>query len=68
LVKSEFKRLTIESRIKQRSLTKEPKKYVDSLVEYLTNTEVLILEGQKAIAAKIGVSAKKMEESENTLM
>lgn len=68
MVKSEFKRLTIESRIKQRSLTKDPKKYVDSLVEYLTNTEVLVLEGQKAIAAKIGVSGKKMEESENTLM
>jgi hypothetical protein len=49
-------------------LIKEPKKYVDSLVEYLTNTEVLVLEGQKAIAGKIGVSSKKMEESENTLM
>lgn len=56
LIKSEFKRLTQEARIKQRSLFKEPKKYIDSLVEYLTNTEVLIIEGQKAIAKKIGVT------------
>jgi hypothetical protein len=29
-------------------------------MEYLTNTEVLVLDGQKTIAGKLGVSAQKM--------
>ena len=29
-------------------------KYLTALTEYLTNTEVLILDGQKAIANKVG--------------
>jgi hypothetical protein len=37
-------------------------------MEYLTNTEVLIIEGQKAIVNKIGVGEKVMEASEVTLM
>lgn len=37
-------------------------------MEYLTNTEVLVLEGQKAIAGKVGLTPQKLEESENTLM
>jgi hypothetical protein len=68
LIKQEYKRLTQEARVKQRVLFKEPKKYIDSLVEYLTNTEVLVIEGQKAIAKKLGLTAEKMEETENTLM
>lgn len=68
LIKAEYKRLTQEWRAKQRSVFKEPKKYIDTLIEYLTNTEVLVIEGQKAIAAKLGVTAKKLEETENTLM
>lgn len=37
-------------------------------MEYLTNTEVLIIEGQKAIANKLGITPQKFEESENMLM
>jgi DNA-binding transcriptional regulator YdaS (Cro superfamily) len=37
-------------------------------MEYLTNTEVLVLEGQKAIAGKLGFTPQKLEESENALM
>lgn len=68
LIKQEYKRLTQEARARQRVLFKEPKKYIDSLVEYLTNTEVLVIEGQKAIAKKLGLTPEKMEETENTLM
>jgi len=68
LIKQEYKRLTQEARAKQRSLFKEPKKYIDSLVEYLTNTEVLVIEGQKAIAKRLGLTPEKMEETENALM
>lgn len=68
LIKQEYKRLTQEARIRQRSLFKDPKKYIESLVEYLTNTEVLVIEGQKAIAKRLGITAEKMEETENTLM
>jgi hypothetical protein len=68
LIKGEYKRLTQEMRVKQRSLIKEPKKYIETLIEYLTNTEVLVMEGQKAIAGRIGISAEKLEETENTLM
>lgn len=46
----------------------DSKEYVDSLVEYLTNTEVLIIEGQKAIATKLGITSQKLEETENMLM
>jgi len=38
------------------------------LTEYLTNTEVLILEGQKAISNKAGISNQRLEEAEGTLM
>jgi ATP-dependent Zn protease len=55
LVKDEYKRLTLESREKQRSLMKEPKKYMDALIEYLTNTEALILEGQRALVKAVGL-------------
>lgn len=68
LIKNEFKRLTQDARTKQRAIFKEPSKYINSLVEYLTNTEVLIIEGQKAIAKKLGITPEKMEETENTLM
>jgi hypothetical protein len=37
-------------------------------VEYLTNSEVLILEGQKAIGAKLGLSTQRIEETEIALM
>lgn len=46
----------------------DSKDYIDSLVEYLTNTEVLILEGQKAISNKLGITPQKLEESEGMLM
>jgi hypothetical protein len=61
LIKSEYKRLTDEARVKQRPLFNDTPKYLESLIEYLTNTEVLILEGQKAIAAKVGISQQKIE-------
>lgn len=60
--------MTQEARKKQRALSSEPKKYIDSLLEYLTNTEVLVIDGQKTIAAKLGITSEKMEESENNLM
>ena len=34
---------------------KEPKKYMDALIEYLTNTEALILEGQRALVKAVGL-------------
>ena len=37
-------------------------------MQFLTNTEVLILEGQKSLAIKMGISAKKMEEAETVFM
>jgi hypothetical protein len=37
-------------------------------VDYLTNSEVLIIDGQKAIVDKLGIGIKKMEESEIFLM
>lgn len=47
---------------------KDTSKYLEALTEYLTNTEVLIIDGQKALAAKLGLSAQKLEEVEGTLM
>jgi hypothetical protein len=46
----------------------KPEAYVTSIVEYLTNTEVLILEGQRAIVKKLGLTQEKVEESEVHLM
>ena len=43
-------------------------KYMEAIVEYLTNTEVLIIDGQKAIGAKCSLSAQKIEEAEIALM
>jgi hypothetical protein len=60
LVKTEYKRLTQDARIKQRKTFNNSKEYIESLMEYLTNTEVLVLDGQKAIAGKLGVSSQKM--------
>jgi hypothetical protein len=60
--------MTLEARVKQRNLLGDAKKYIEALVEYLTNTEVLILEGQRAIAKAIGLEQKKVEESEIALM
>jgi hypothetical protein len=68
VVKAEYKRLTEEARVNQRKITADTPKYLEALIEYLTNTEVLILEGQKAIGAKIGLSAQKIEEAELALM
>ena len=61
VIKSEYKRLTDEARQKQRPLFHESNRYLEALIEYLTNTEVLILEGQKAIAAKVGINQQKIE-------
>lgn len=55
LVKDEYKRMTLEARTKQRNLIGEAKQYIEAVIEYLTNTEVLILEGQRAIAKAIGL-------------
>lgn len=68
VVKDEYKRLTEEARIKQRALFKDAPKYLAALTEYLTNTEVLIIEGQKALAIKVGLSGQKLEEVEGILM
>lgn len=63
LVKDEYKRLTYESREKQRGLIKDSQKYVEAIIEYLTNTEGVILEGQRALAKAAGLSQKKVEDS-----
>jgi hypothetical protein len=68
LVKDEYKRMTLEAREKQRGLMKDPKQYLAALVEYLTNTEALILQGQRAITKAIGLEQRKVEESEVALM
>ncbi len=68
VVKDEYKRLTEEARQKQRTLMKDTTQYLNALTEYLTNTEVLIIEGQKALATKVGVSSHKLEEVEGILM
>jgi hypothetical protein len=68
LVKPEYKRLTQESRKQQRQLALDSKEYVDRLLEYLTNTEVLVIDGQKAIAGKLGITPQKLEETENMYM
>lgn len=47
--------MTLEARTKQRNLIGEAKQYIEAVIEYLTNTEVLILEGQRAIAKAIGL-------------
>lgn len=60
--------MTQESRQKQRAVIKDTPKYLEALTEYLTNTEVLILDGQKAIADKAGISAQRLEEAEGALM
>lgn len=39
---------------------KDTSKYLEALTEYLTNTEVLIIDGQKALASKLGLSAQKL--------
>ena len=59
-MKDEYNRLTREARTKQRTLTEDAPAYLAAMTEYLTNTEVLILEGQKAIANKLGVSNQKL--------
>jgi len=46
--------------VKQRKLPLDSQDYANSLLEYLTNTEVLIIEGQKAIAGKLGLSPQKL--------
>jgi len=61
LVKPEYKRLTNEARKKQRTLNFDSKEYINSLLEYLTNTEVLIVDAQKAIANKAGITTQKLE-------
>jgi hypothetical protein len=46
----------------------DSKKYVEALMEYLTNSEVIIIEGSRAIVKAIGLTQKKVEESEVALM
>lgn len=59
-MKSEYKRLTEEARVSQRKVFKDTEKYLAVLIEYLTNTEVLIKEGQKAVAAKVGIRDQRI--------
>lgn len=68
VIRPEYKRMTDDARKKQRLSVKDSKVYLDNLIEYLTNTEVLTIEGQKAIATKVGITSKKLEESEIALM
>ncbi len=60
VVKDEYRRLTEEARKKQRSLRNDTPKYLEALTEYLTNTEVLIIDAQKAIAEKLGLTGNKL--------
>lgn len=50
----------MDARKKQRKLMGNASAYVNAIVEYLTNTEVLILEGQRAIVKKLGLSKEKV--------
>jgi hypothetical protein len=36
------------------------KEYLSALTEYLTNTEVLVIEAQKTIAGKLGITSQKL--------
>lgn len=53
-----------EARVQQRANIKDGQKYLSIMNDCLLNGEVLVIEGQKLIAKKVGVSASQLEESE----
>jgi S-adenosylmethionine:tRNA-ribosyltransferase-isomerase (queuine synthetase) len=64
LVKGPTHELTKNARTKQRANFKDPQKYFEIIKEFLFNGDVLILEGQRLISRKLGLSNDKLEESE----
>lgn len=60
--------MTNDARKTQRSLKKQPKEYLTTLLEYLNNVENLIISGQRELAEKVGISAKEFESSEIAMM
>lgn len=67
LVTDQFNQLTKESRRKQREFFKDPTQYLQLATDYIVNSEGLVVQGQAAIAEKLGVSAKKIENSEEVM-
>lgn len=68
LTTDEYANVTEEARKRQRDVLEEPNEYLNRLNEYMVNFETLINEGQVVLAEKVGIPAKKFEESEVTLM
>jgi len=68
LVAEQYNQLTKENRKKQRETIKDPAHYIQMVNDYLINSEGLIVQGQIAIAEKLGVSGKKFEMSEEVMM
>jgi hypothetical protein len=64
LIKQEYDKLTKDARMKQRTNCKDSAKYLSNMNEYILNSEVLIIEGQKFLAKKLGLSDMKFEDSE----
>jgi hypothetical protein len=68
LVAEQYNQLTKENRKKQRETIKDPAHYIQTVNDYLINSEGLIVQGQIAIAEKLGISGKKFEMSEEVMM
>lgn len=62
-MKEENQRITKDARIQQRENIKNHEKYLQIMNEYLLNGEALVIEGQKLLAKKVGLSEKKLEDS-----
>lgn len=63
LIKDENSRLTKDARVQQRANLKDNAKYLAVLNEYLMNGEALIIEGQKTLARKVGLTDRQLEDS-----
>ncbi len=64
LIKEENIKLTKDARVQQRANIKDNAKYLAIMNEYLMNGEALIIEGQKLLARKVGLTDRQLEESE----
>ena len=56
--------MTKDARVQQRANIKDSKKYLEVMSEYLLNGEVLVIEGQKLLAKKVGLTGNTLEDSE----
>jgi hypothetical protein len=68
LTSDEYSKITDEARLRQREVLEEPAEYLNRMNEFMVNFETLVSEAQLALAEKVGIPAKKFEESEVTLM